>query len=181
MFKKFTRDSITQQSQVKSSQIRGIKNKILEHFPEIEPYMDQIFPKKYPLKVAKSNAVRSQLLVVNNEVVFFEFKDIYIPTLRIIHKYPFLLTKVQVDQGAIKYVMGGANVMSPGLTSAGGSLENDFKLDQPVAIKAEGKKQVMGIGAALMSRDDIKSQNKGVALENLHYLGDGLWESGTLA
>lgn len=37
------------------------------------------------------------------------------------------MKKVQVDTGAIKFVMGGANVMCPGLTSPGGKLEEDFE------------------------------------------------------
>jgi predicted RNA-binding protein (TIGR00451 family) len=40
---------------------------------------------------------------------------------------PLILPKVQVDTGAIKFVMSGANVMCPGLTSKGGRLEEDFK------------------------------------------------------
>lgn len=37
-----------------------------------------------------------------------------IPTLRLLHKYPNLLPRMQVDQGAIKFVLSGANVMCPG-------------------------------------------------------------------
>ena len=32
---------------------------------------------------------------------------------------PNMMPRVQVDAGAIKYVFGGANVMCPGITSAG--------------------------------------------------------------
>lgn len=37
------------------------------------------------------------------------------------------MKKVCVDTGAIKFVMGGANVMCPGLTSPGGKLDEDFE------------------------------------------------------
>lgn len=44
---------------------------------------------------------------------------------------PELLPNVQVDSGAIKYILGGADVMCPGLTSAGGSLP-DLEVGAPV-------------------------------------------------
>jgi PUA domain protein len=77
------------------------------------------------------------LIVVNTEIVFFNERDgPYFPTLRLLHKCnccsrlliltfvadPDILPKVQVDRGAIKFVMSGANIMCPGLTSKGGKL-----------------------------------------------------------
>ena len=40
---------------------------------------------------------------------------------------PFILPSVQVDRGAIKFVMQGANIMCPGLTSAGGRIDENMK------------------------------------------------------
>ncbi len=45
---------------------------------------------------------------------------------------PFFMTTVQVDRGAIKFVLSGANIMCPGMTSKGGKLEHDFKAGTPV-------------------------------------------------
>ncbi|PYD20137.1 RNA-binding protein, partial [Pseudomonas syringae pv. pisi] len=33
----------------------------------------------------------------------------------------------------------------------------------------------LAIGKLTMSTDEIKAKNKGVGIELLHYLGDGLW------
>ena len=35
---------------------------------------------------------------------------------------PFILPKMQVDKGAIKFILSGANIMCPGLTSAGAKM-----------------------------------------------------------
>ena len=53
-------------------------------------------------------------------------------------------------------------------------------VDQPVAIYAEGKEHAMAIGLTKMSTDDIKSVNKGIAVDNIHYLMDGLWQNPTV-
>jgi len=47
-----------------------------------------------------------------------------VPTLRLLHKYPCLLPKIQIDKGGIKFILNGANVMCPGLTSPGGKMED---------------------------------------------------------
>ena len=40
--------------------------------------------------------------------------EAWIPTLRLLHQYHFLLTPQMVDKGAIKFVLSGANIMCPG-------------------------------------------------------------------
>lgn len=46
----------------------------------------------------------------------------------------------------------------------------------PVAIFAHGKEHPMAIGVCKMSTADIKSINKGIGVDNLHHLNDGLWK-----
>ena len=43
-----------------------------------------------------------------------------------------MMKKVQVDRGAIKFVLAGANIMCPGLTSKGGDLIDDADAETPV-------------------------------------------------
>ncbi len=47
-----------------------------------------------------------------------------------------------------------------------------------VAIMAEGKEHALAIGKTSMSTADIAAKNKGVGVENYHYLNDGLWNMG---
>ena len=54
MFKRFTiEEHVSNQSQVKSSQQRQIRNKILEQYPQLEPIIEELMPKKEPMIVAK--------------------------------------------------------------------------------------------------------------------------------
>ena len=45
---------------------------------------------------------------------------------------PNIMKKFQVDRGAIKFVLAGANIMCPGLTSPGGALDEDVEAETPV-------------------------------------------------
>lgn len=92
---------------------------------------------------------------------------------------PDLLPRVQVDKGAIKFVLAGANIMCPGLTSRGGSLPSPaVPSERAVAIFAETKILPCAVGLTKMDTDDIQKINKGIGVDNIHYLGDDLWLNG---
>jgi len=42
---------------------------------------------------------------------------------------PNMLPKLQVDKGAIKFILSGANIMAPGLTSPGARMDKDLPSD----------------------------------------------------
>ncbi|KRY87627.1 Zinc finger protein [Trichinella pseudospiralis] len=142
--------------QLKSSVQKEIRKKLLELYPSIEPYMDQILPKKEPFRLLKCHDRVEILIGPNGDLLFFKSRDgSFIPTLRLLHQYPFLLPWQQVDKGAIRFVLSGANVMCPGLTSKGAKLTPDIEKKSVVAIMAEGKQHAMAIGEMKMSSEEI--------------------------
>ena len=69
-------------------------------------------------------------------------------------------------------------MMCPGFTSKGGKLpEKEAALPEgtPVAIHCEGKEHAVAVGILKLSTEEIKSVNKGTAVEITAYIGDGLW------
>lgn len=53
MFKKFDDSSVSGVTQLKNTVQKTIKQKIVEQFPYIEDYIDQIAPKKENIRIAK--------------------------------------------------------------------------------------------------------------------------------
>merc|ERR1712087_558202 len=136
---------------------------------------EDIMPKKEPMFVCKCQSNIQLVLAPNGEFIFFQSRSgPFIPTLRLLHKYPDILPKYQVDQGAIKFVLSGANIMSPGLTSAGGQMD-EVPESSVVGVFAEGKEHALAIGITVASTEAIRRDNKGIAVENTHYLKDDLW------
>ncbi|XP_051151955.1 uncharacterized protein LOC127265944 isoform X2 [Andrographis paniculata] len=176
MWLRFSSEEVSAQNQVKASVQRKIRQSIAEEYPGLEPVLDDLLPKKSPLIVAKCpNHVN--LVLVNNVPLFFNIRDgPYMPTLRLLHQYPNIMKKLQVDRGAIRFVLSGANIMCPGLTSPGGALDDEVPAEAPVAIMAEGKQHALAIGYTKMSAKDIRTINKGIGVDNMHYLNDGLWK-----
>lgn len=96
-----------------------------------------------------------------------------------VHAFPTCFSRIGIDRGAIRFVLSGATLMAPGLTSAGGRLpETDHQLreGEVAVIEAEGKGEACLVGQLRMGTEDIKEKKKGVVVDTGHYLGDGLWK-----
>ncbi|KAI8621853.1 PUA-like domain-containing protein [Chytriomyces sp. MP71] len=176
MFKKFSlKESVSGQSLVKSSQQRAIRAKVQEQYPSLEAVLEDLIPKKAQIVVMKCHDGIT-IVSVNNQMLFFNhFDGPYMPTLRLLHQFPDMLPRFQVDRGAIKFVIAGASIMCPGLTSKGGNMQPGVPAETPVAIYAEGKEHALGVGWTKMSTEEIINVNKNIGVENMHCLYDGLW------
>nr|SVE79804.1 EOG090X0FDS [Daphnia magna] len=147
------KENISGFQQLKTSVQKGIRSKILEQYPYIENCINDVLPKKEPFRLMKCHE-HIEVLVGAND--------------------PYILPWQQVDKGAIRFVLSGANIMCPGLTSPGARMTPCPK-GAIVAIMAEGKQHALAVGITSMSTADIQSVNKGIGVENYHYLNDGLW------
>ncbi|KAJ2785599.1 Malignant T-cell-amplified sequence 1 [Coemansia javaensis] len=179
MFKKFNlQEAVSGKNPVKASSVRGIRAKLIEDYPAIEKHIDDILPKKAVLTQIKCRG-RIVLYAVGDDILFFQhFDDPVTPTLHLLHRFPDILPQVQVDRGAIKFVLSGANIMCPGLTSPGARLPADnLPEGTVVAVMAEGKEHALAIGTTTMSTDQIKAVNKGNGIDLIQYLGDPLWKT----
>lgn len=117
--------------------------------------------------------------------------DAIIPHLKVVHRYPWCFKRVRIDRGGVRFVLSGANLAAPGLTSTGGRLPGDkmdggeeeaygnggHELDvgEVVVVEAEGKENACLIGVLKMGSAEMKEKKKGIAIDGGHYVGDGLW------
>ncbi|CBX92669.1 similar to translation machinery-associated protein [Plenodomus lingam JN3] len=176
-------------SKVKSSAQRAIRSKVLEEYPRLEPYIEDIMPKKEQLDLVKLPD-RVSLYTLHSTPLFFQhMDDALLPHLTLVHKYPTCFHRLRIDRGAIRFVLSGATLMAPGLTSPGGRLPDpdasdedkarygteDLEAGQVVVVESEGKETACMVGVLKMGTKEIKEKKKGVACEAGHYLGDGLW------
>ena len=174
MFRKL---DVAKLEQTKSSVARGIRGRIAEQYPQLEDeeVLDELIPKKCVMTIAKT-AEKNAVIVVDGAPLFFQLRDgPYFPTLKVLHRYPDMMPKLRVDKGAIKFVFQGANIMCPGLTSPGAQMHDEVEEDTPVAIYAEDKQNALAVGITKMSTAEIKKVNKGIGVDTVHHLNDGLW------
>ena len=108
---------------------------IIELYPHFEEYLLEYWPKKdCPARLVKCHE-KIELLVVNNEPLFFKQRDgPWLPNLHVLHRFPFMLPIQIVDKGAIKFILSGAHIMCPGITSPGAFLNHDTPKGTPVQV-----------------------------------------------
>ncbi|KAF5122216.1 Translation machinery-associated protein 20 [Metarhizium anisopliae] len=200
MFKKDIAPSPKQK--LKSSVQRSLRQSLLTTYPLLTPHIDEILPKKASLASMKLPD-RNTLYVLDAEPLFYQQDGAaaIMPHLRLVHRFPQGFPTIRIDRGAIRFVLMGATLMAPGLTSKGGRLpvegaaarlEDGREMDQgvdadgrwsrelhkgePVVIMAEGKEEACAVGMLVCGTDEVKAKGKGPVVEDAHFLGDGLWK-----
>lgn len=161
---------------------------MLETYPRLEPYLDEILPKKEQVDLVKIPDRVSLYCLAGVPLFYQHMDDAIVPHMRLVHRYPWCFSRVRIDRGAIRFVLSGATLMVPGLTSPGGRLPgteedaeqygNDGKeleVGDVVVVDAEGKEDACMVGILKMGSEEMKGKKKGVCIENGHYVGDGLW------
>ncbi|CDR94217.1 cell cycle regulator protein, putative [Babesia bigemina] len=177
MARKFSTEDIVSQNFIKSSVQRSIKLAIVSQFPSFKGTIDAVLPKRGHIILAKCQE-HLTLLLVGGDIVFFQKRDgPWIPSMRLVHKYPEMMPRMQVDKGALKFILRGSNVMCPGLTSEGGAMDDVERGE--VVIVVDGRPHACAVGITTMSTKEIREKNKDICIENMHYLNDGIWKFGT--
>lgn len=78
---------------------------------------------------------------------------------------------VEVDHGAIPFLMKGADCMVAGVHAADESIE----VGDLVWIRDMTHKRPLAIGWATMNAEDLTNLTKGKGINTLHWVGDELW------
>jgi PUA-domain protein len=83
------------------------------------------------------------------------------------------MPRVVVDMGAVPHVVGGADIMAPGIRKVSGEIVEGRLL--VVVDEKHGK--YLAVGRALLGPGPMTATRKGKVVENVHYVGDLIWET----
>ena len=79
---------------------------------------------------------------------------------------------VEVDHGAIPFLMNGADCMVAGVQAA----DEDIAVGELVWIRDMTHKKPLAIGWSTMEGQEMAAAAKGKGIKTLHWVGDELWE-----
>ena len=79
---------------------------------------------------------------------------------------------VDVDHGAIPFLMNGADCMVAGVQAA----DEDIAVGELVWIRDMTHKKPLAIGWSTMDGQEMATASKGKGIKTLHWIGDELWE-----
>jgi PUA-domain protein len=111
------------------------------------------------------------LYLVNKKPLLMRHETWVFPTLRGLIEHPLSARKVVVDQGAIRFVANGADIMRPGIVEVG----DDVRAGAPVQIVEERHGKPLAVGVALLDAAEMRAQEKGKSVKSIHYVGDDIW------
>lgn len=123
-------------------------------------------------KVEMLETEKGKLIMVNGSIVILKVDDTYFPTVKGALKLKNDRRFVTVDRGAVGFISRGAHVMRPGVVD----YDPEIKKGDLVVIKEETHGKPLAIGRALWHAGEIASKKEGKCVENLHYVGDEIWQ-----
>ncbi len=149
---------------LRKKEVRDIIEKLAEYGVRVE---------RKPLDRVEMGEL--SVLLYDGEPLFLEYEGRVYFTVYGVMKLRPEKWKVVVDEGAMPYIMNGADVMKPGIVEADGEIrEGDF-----VYVLVEGKESPIAVGVALCDGREMvegdKASRKGKAIKNIHHLKDRIW------
>ncbi len=76
-----------------------------------------------------------------------------------------------VDEGAIRFMLNGADVMRPGIRK----MDDWGAAGTMVVVREEKKGRAIALGPAIVPSSEAKEMTKGGCVRNLHHVGDRYW------
>lgn len=112
-----------------------------------------------------------KVLFINGKLHGLIIDDIPFLNVEGLKEYKASKKFVIVDDGAIKPILNGADVMAAGIINA----DENIKKGNLVWIRDE-RGLPIAIGKALIDGKEMKNLKKGKAVENIHHIGDKIWK-----
>ena len=135
----------------------------------VEAFGDALSFENRKLEYVESDG--QDFIFVDGEPLLFKINGKIFPTVKGALKLNPTRRRVVVDPGAVKFIINGADTMSPGIVDADPTInEGDL-----VIIVEQAHSKAIAIGRALISGKDMV-RGKGKAIKSIHYVGDELWK-----
>ena len=135
----------------------------------VEAFGDALSFENRKLEYVESDG--QDFIFVDGEPLLFKINGKIFPTVKGALKLNPTRRRIVVDPGAVKFIINGADTMSPGIVEADPTInEGDLVI---IVEQAHGK--AIAIGRALIAGTNMV-RGKGKAIKTIHYVGDELWK-----
>lgn len=116
-----------------------------------------------------------KVILINHKPFFFYHESKLAPTLHYLLEHPDALKKITVDMGAVRFVVGGADIMRPGIVE----IQSEISAGDFVVIVDVNNKKPLAVGIALFGSPEMQEMKTGKVIKNIHYVGDAVWKAAT--
>jgi len=84
-----------------------------------------------------------------------------------------LFPSLTIDEGAVKYIIKGADVMRPGISK----YDDWGEAGKLVVVREDKKGRAVAVGRAAVASSEMAGLSKGSCVKNLHHAGDKFWSA----
>jgi malignant T-cell-amplified sequence len=115
----------------------------------------------------------SKFVIIDGRFTFVTSGDgVYIPFVGSAEAVA-LLPSVTIDQGALKYILKGADVMRPGIRK----FDDWGDQGRLVVVREEAKGRAAAVGRTVVASAEMAELKKGNCVKNIHHAGDKFWNA----
>lgn len=167
---------------IKGSDRRKLKSDLATTFPSLSAdELTELVPNKEELNVVKIYAHKGDavtLYVLHKNPLFFELEKRLYPTVYVLWRYPTLLPTFRTWPPVLQKLIGGADLMLPGVVVSSSGLP-DVKQGDCCAVTVVNNSAPVAVGTAAVSSAEMHSLGmKGRGVCVLHTYMDNLWAFG---
>uniref|UniRef100_A0A3Q3XFM1 Eukaryotic translation initiation factor 2D n=1 Tax=Mola mola TaxID=94237 RepID=A0A3Q3XFM1_MOLML len=167
---------------IKGSDRRKLKADISAAFPSLlAEEVSELIPNKEELNVVKLYAHKGDavtLYVLHKNPLFFELEKQLYPTVYVLWRYPALLPTFRTWPLVVQKLIGGADLMLPGVVVSSSGLP-DVKQGDLCAVTVVSNRAPVAVGTAAVSCAEMRNAGmKGKGVSVLHTYMDNLWAFG---
>nr|XP_046253557.1 eukaryotic translation initiation factor 2D isoform X2 [Scatophagus argus] len=167
---------------IKGSDRKKLKADISTIFPSLSAdELSELVPNKEELNVVKIYAHKGDavtLYVLNKNPLFFELEKRLYPTVYVLWRYPGLLPTFRTWPPVLQKLIGGADLMLPGVVVPSSGLP-EVKPGDYCAVTVANNKAPVAVGTAAVSSTEMHRLGmKGRGVCVLHTYMDNLWAFG---
>uniref|UniRef100_A0A8C2X638 Eukaryotic translation initiation factor 2D n=1 Tax=Cyclopterus lumpus TaxID=8103 RepID=A0A8C2X638_CYCLU len=167
---------------IKGSDRRKLKADISAAFPSLTAdELTELVPNKEELNVVKIYAHKGDALtlyVLHKNPLFFELEKRLYPTVYVLWRYPALLPTFRTWPPVLQKLVGGADLMLPGVVVPSSGLP-EVKRGDCCSVTLVNNRAPVAVGSAAVSSGEMRSLGmKGRGVCVLHAYMDNLWAFG---
>ncbi|MEM2971040.1 MAG: DUF1947 domain-containing protein [Candidatus Bathyarchaeia archaeon] len=130
--------------------------------------LEQVLTVKAKVELVKTEI--AEIYIFDGKPLLAKIGEKIFPTL-VFNEFLNYAPKIVVDMGAVPHICNGANVMAPGIVQ----IEGEFGKGEFVVVVDEKHRKPLAIGETEYGTEELKSAKHGVAVKNIHYIGDHIW------
>ncbi|XP_068917680.1 eukaryotic translation initiation factor 2D-like [Tenebrio molitor] len=174
---------IKSNSQVKGSERKTIKEKLLKSFPNLtETDIENLLPKKEIISIVKlitSANDKVEVYTVQKRPMAFEFRGTVFPTIYLAWKFPNVVPAFTTHSQVLSFLTSGADLMLPGVVTppanSGLSKYGNLTEGATAYVNLSDNKAAIAVGVTAQNSSEMLTSNgKGRCLTIYHVWGDKL-------